>query len=383
MPSIGKDLAAIRSNLELTIQDIQYATKIPVSTLTAIENDSIFEMQDEGKTYIRSFIRSYGRALKIQDEILIKALDQFEAGNYNHLLLQHDQDLTKKSDSEKADPGTNSIQEEYSSTEENVADNSKSHSELSDTEITSKGTSETDQPSEHSITEELQPKANTAPKVTATSVSASGEPDIKNVDWANLGQKFSKEKSKAPTWLISLIILLLVTAGGFYLLHAFGFFSSDSESANEVSVTGNQNAPGSLSLDVHEPEERAPDQEIGATLEDILYVTIYAAFERLDPVRVWSDLKPRLDPYWLEQGVALQFEFTDTVRIRGNYPNMLLFKNGHLIERFYDETFSETENALELTRSFFNSDPKWATPIPLELPEGVAEPDTIGPRPSF
>ncbi|NBC65459.1 MAG: hypothetical protein GVY07_07385, partial [Bacteroidetes bacterium] len=89
MPAIGKDLSKIRSHLGLSIQDIQHETKIPVSTLRNIENGSIFDHPEENQTYIRSFVRSYGRALKIDDEVMINALDQHEIGNYNNLLLEN------------------------------------------------------------------------------------------------------------------------------------------------------------------------------------------------------------------------------------------------------------------------------------------------------
>src|SRR5690625_2441245 len=89
MPSLGKDLVKIRTHLGLTIQDIQYATKIPVHTLAKIEDDTIFDQSEEGTIYIRSFVRSYGRALNINESLMIEALDQYEAGTYQSLLIQN------------------------------------------------------------------------------------------------------------------------------------------------------------------------------------------------------------------------------------------------------------------------------------------------------
>src|SRR5690625_924414 len=89
MPSLGKDLVKIRTHLGLTIQDIQYATKIPVHTLAKIEDDTIFDQSEEGTIYIRSFVRSYGRALNINEGLMIEALDQYEAGTYQNLLIQN------------------------------------------------------------------------------------------------------------------------------------------------------------------------------------------------------------------------------------------------------------------------------------------------------
>ncbi|NBB76447.1 MAG: hypothetical protein GVY02_03630, partial [Bacteroidetes bacterium] len=118
-------------------------------------------------------------------------------------------------------------------------------------------------------------------------------------------------------------------------------------------------------------------------LDDTLFVTVYAATERLDPVRVWSDMKPRMDPYWLERGTAMRFEFQDTIRIRGPYERMLVFKDGHRIDNPDANYYSEANDYVEITRSLFTDDPKWASPIQLELPEGIPAPDSITNRPTF
>lgn len=389
MPSIGKDLATIRSHLGLTIQDIQYSTKIPVSTLQTIENDSIFTKQDEGKTYIRSFVRSYGRALKIEDDIMIRALDQYETGNYNHLLLQGYRALAKKEEPEqsqlepenhekvelKESPGAAAKKDLFTKTEnlEKTAPDKNEPLSSSEKEI---------KPEVDSRKEELSKADNDRGKPAAIPKPIE-EPSLKNVDWANVGQKFSRDKKKIPAWLISLIILAVIAAVGIYVLYASEVIGSGNSETEPISTTGNQATRGALNLDLEDPTDINTEQQVVSTLDEILYITVYAAYERLDPVRVWSDLKPRLDPYWVEQGSALEFEFTDTVRIRGNYSNMLLFKNGHLIHNFNNDFFNDEENALELTRSFFISDQKWATPISFELPEGVAEPDSVILRPSF
>jgi hypothetical protein len=85
----------------------------------------------------------------------------------------------------------------------------------------------------------------------------------------------------------------------------------------------------------------------------------------------------------VEGGVAFNFEFRDTIRVRGQYNRMLLFLNGHLVENFRQEHFNASENAVELTRSLFEDDPKWTTAVPFELPPNVPEPDSVANRPTF
>jgi hypothetical protein len=94
-------------------------------------------------------------------------------------------------------------------------------------------------------------------------------------------------------------------------------------------------------------------------------------------------MKPRMDPYWLEQGTAMRFEFQDTIRIRGPFERMLLFKDGHRIDNPDANYYSESNDYVEITRSLFTDDPKWASSIQLELPEGIPAPDSITNRPTF
>ena len=76
MPSLGRDLKSIREHLGLTVEDLRNATKLPLDTIHSIEDGSIFSESKEINTYIRSFVRSYGRALKIDNERMSRALDR-------------------------------------------------------------------------------------------------------------------------------------------------------------------------------------------------------------------------------------------------------------------------------------------------------------------
>ncbi len=380
MPSIGKDLSKIRSHLGLSIQDIQYATKIPVDTIQSIENDSIFSREDEGKTYIRSFVRSYGRALKIDKDTMIKALDQWETGNYNHLLLQQFKALAQQEVNVPEQQPTQSKAKESvnSSQTKNTEQTGAEKKYESSPSIQKKEANFT----EKTVKPSAEKKGPVAPKPGSTS-------SRRNVDWANMGHKFSEEKKHTPIWIVGLIILFIIAAFAGYLLYNNGYFAAftDRDSQEQIVDTESQSTQGSLSLNLDEPNQNditGSDAQLqNVELDDVLYITVYAAYSNLDPVRVWSDLKPRLDPYWLEQGVALHFEFQDTIRIRGPYSNLLLFKNGHIIENFLESYYDDNENVIELTRDIFTADSKWAQPISFELPDGVAEPDSVADRPSF
>ncbi|NBC04759.1 MAG: hypothetical protein GVY20_13775 [Bacteroidetes bacterium] len=403
MPAIGKDLSKIRSHLGLSIQDIQHETKIPVSTLRSIENGSIFDHPEENQTYIRSFVRSYGRALKIDDEVMINALDQHEIGNYNNLLLENYPELDPEisagpqpEDDKKSEQDPDKKESDDEPEEKLIdiqgfeKDHDEEKTEIKQIEISDEPVD--DSPQKESTTNKETPSTHsTKPKINDT------EKSVKSVDWADVGRKFNQQKKHTPIWIIGLIIILLIAAFVSYFLYQNGFLSFDRLMQNdqqEQVSSGSEMSQRNLSLDLSDslsssetgptPQpETTNEQEPSTELDDVLELTVYAAYDALGPVRVWSDLKPRMDPYWLEQGTAMNFEFEDTIRVRGSYSNLLLLKDGHLVENAAQEFFSEEEDYIELTRDFFSSDQKWSTSIEYQLPEGVSPPDSIAIRPTF
>ena len=365
MPSLGRDLRSIREHLDYTVEDIQNATKLPLDTIRSIEDGSIFSESKEINTYIRSFVRTYGRALKIDNELMAQALDQEELGNYTRLLLNNFPELND----DEPEPWKPKTEEE--------SDDQKSSKKKKRRSPSFKfaGSDDTD----------AKPKKGSSKSPAARTSSNTGKPDVRSIDWASLGKGFKKERSQPPVWIISAGLLIIIIIAAAVIISQFGLLSSEDEAPVEPPVTdvqepsNNQDLTLDLSDDV--PEETVQETEVA--LADTLYLTIYAATGRLDPVRVWSDLKPRIDPYWLGQGVAYNFEFSDSIRVAGSYSNMLLFMNGNRINNFRGQYFNPEESAVELTRSIFNSDPRWTTPVPFDLPEDVAEPDTLMNRPSF
>ena len=352
MNSIGKDLATIREHLNLDLEDLHHKTRIPLETLKRIEDDSLLSDPNENIIYVRSFIRTYTKALKIDPELVVKALDQSEVGNYNGLLLEAYPEL------QPVKPA--SVESE----------NEKSKTKSSDEPT--EDTAETSDPKPGP----LKTGAKTKPSAFQEKSSAKLMKDDK---WARVGQRMKTGKKTIPVWLIGVIVIVVIT-----LIALFIILDSDLFGSNDVSQFESGEAEGSeLRLDFS-PREPEPEPEPAATLQDTLYITLYAAYDKMEPVRVYSDLKPRIDPYWIEQGIAMNFEFMDTIRISGQYERMLLFLNGHRIDNFRQNYFNPDESAVELTRDIFSeSQGNWASVISLDLPEDTSEPDSIIVRPSF
>lgn len=366
MPSLGRDLQLIRTHLGYSIEDIKQATKLPIDTIHSIEDGSIFSDSKEINTYIRSFVRTYGRAIKLDNDLLSKALDQEELGNYTNLLLLDFPEL-REDDPEinEEDPE----KEEKDETQEKESEKKKRKAPS----FTFAGEDD----------ENTKSTKATKPEKPKSDSKTSTPPDVRSIDWAGLGKGYKKRRTQPPVWIISagLIVILIVAAA--VLISQFGLLGSEEDLPVQPPVTDmqepTQNRDLTLDLTDDIPEEPEPE----TVLSDTLYVTVYAASGRLEPVRVWSDLKPRIDPYWLDQGTAMNFEFSDTIRVAGGYSNMLLFLNGNRIENFRNDYYNSEENAVELTRNIFNSDPQWATPVPFELPPDISAPDTLMNRPSF
>lgn len=404
MPALGKDLSKIRSHLGLSIQDIQHYTKIPVSTLQSIENGSIFAHPEENQTYIRSFARSYARALKIDDDVMIKALDQNEAGNYNHLLLEQYPELQPDQldeDEQKTEPESEE-EPEKEETSESVESGLFDQPKAEEIEKESEDDDSTEIERIELVTDKEESSDDEEPEIPKTATSpvaeeskprtTETEKSVKSVDWADVGRKFNQEKKRTPVWIIGLIIILIVAAFMGYFLYENGFLGFQDlipEQQEEVTPQS-ETSQSSLSLDLEDSlaaSDAGNQPEMGgqsaSELGDVLELTVYAAYGDLGPVRVWTDLKPRMDPYWLEEGTAMHFEFEDTIRVRGPYPDLLLLKDGHLVENAAQEFLQQNEDYIQITRDFFASDSKWTTSIDYQLPEGVQPPDSIANRPTF
>ncbi len=348
--SLGKDLSGIRKELGLSLEEIQSSIKIPMLTLKSIENDSIFESTEHNQTYIRSFIRSYARALHLNDDDVVKALDAVEAGMYDHDLLAKNEDVASTGGDD--------------TTEEN---------------------------------EPFDLKNVTPPDIEQT--ASKPKPTVENVNWADLGKKFSLQDSGSKGWVLLVIILfvLALLATGFIFRETiFGFFESDPNEvvepvennfptlpeaipeADTLSITPPIQSPDQSTTEV-ENEDQVSAPPLSSTNLDIqidtLTVAVYAIFDKLEPVRVTSDLNWRTNPFWMEQGEAYNFDFNDSLLVRGQHSRMLLLFNGHVIDNHRQYYDPETESVI-ITRSILDNS-GYFDPAPPTFPYEEGPPDSL------
>ncbi len=347
--SLGKDLSIIRKELGLSLEEIQSSIKIPLLTLKSIENDSIFSSTEHNKTYIRNFIRSYARALKLDEQEVVDALDAFEAGIYDGELLSRKEEAVQMPVKE--------------------------------------------------IEKDPEPKkVSTPPKEAETKQP---EPKVENVNWADMGKKFSLEETSSKTWVVVLVvffILALLATAFFFRNDIIGFFSSEDPQTSEVIPTIQTPEPENGVLDTlqnsNPPSSIDPITTPGSTLQtetsefisnppgEINTVAVYAAFDKLEPVRVTSDLNWRTNPFWMEQGEAFYFDFNDTLLVRGQYSRMLILYNGHVIENIRQQYYDVESGSVMITKGVLEN-PIYQTPPPALFPYEEGAPDSIVYRINF
>lgn len=359
--SLGKDLATIRKNQNLTQEDIQNAIKIPLDTIKSIESDSIFDDPNLNTTYVRSFVRSYAKVLKLNDADVVKALDDMEVGIYSGNLL-----AGSKEANQKINRGTFFEETEPKNEPDSKLDTSESQV-LPETEA------------------EKKPAP---PEKIAT-------PEVNSVNWADMGRKFTTAGKKPKVWLVIsiLIILGLIFGGGYVFWDQLSSLFAQNESNIPEEQTRNQQSgqetiipmPVDSSLNEDQQGNNSPSEAQNQapaaatneqmTLGDTLTVAVYAAYGQLEPIRITSDFNWRTDPFWMEEGEAYNFDFRDTLLVRGQYSRLLLLFNGHVIENPRQNYFNTSFNSIMITRSILD-DPRYLAPAPREFPLEIGAPDS-------
>jgi len=504
---LGKDLAQIREQLGVELEELQGLSKLSMELLEEIESDRIFSSEVYNSAYRRNFIRSYARALKIKEIVIVKALDDVESGNYDHNIfkeagapnpenpfgkadapplkvdeapkappikteLNYDEKarveaLKSSIESEKAhDLATqenDSTQEELSNETEDsdkskkneasksnpdsdVNDDTTSHEELSNTENTdrddddSPAESTTSDKSSTSSRSKKNSDSNSSENVSKKESTVTAKKKIDDVNWAQMGKLFNEQQAqKSNVLLISIIAIVMVSVLTFGFLYRStigdwmtSFSESETTESNEFTNTppldslANNNIQDGSELVVvsqdsvainsantnqaNESESSSRDNQasistqVTATISnpsatetdenlqadatevlsntqeqldsDTLSIVVYAAFDKLEPVRITSDLRNSTYPYWIEQGQAYRFGFRDEILIRGQFSRMLLIYNNTVIEDALERFYDGVENTIRITRSDLSFD-EFSSNTELILPEGVRAPRSI------
>ncbi|SHE93217.1 Helix-turn-helix domain-containing protein [Fodinibius roseus] len=343
MPSLGNDLAIIRKSRKITLEEIHDSSKIPKTVLASIEDNSIFEDITSNPTYIRSYVRSYAKAVSIDERDIIYALNKVEKNSYSGSLI--DDDRRQKIKDKK----------------------------ISDSE--GKEKRNRGEPAPTSISENPLSKTR----------------EIDSVDWADMGHQFKSTRTPSAKWRITLTVLILLAIGAF-LIYWFYVRTPGNNATNipqQEPPSRTTTTDDSLQLDVRsltieDSAQRTRGggrssqfREAGEGLPDTLSIVLYAAYGTLEPVRVYTDILDEVNPYWIENGEAIRFNFVNDFQFRDGLDNIILLMNGHVIPDFRERFFNPETGRIEITRSFFQDDPRWLQPPPDTLDIDVPPPSII------
>lgn len=418
MASLSEDLIVIRKGQKKSINDLYESTRIPIPTIEQIESGVIFTNLANNPVYLRSFIRTYAKALKISDDDILRSLDEQMGKGYSGFLLKK----YMPGETQKQTPEVTEKQEDKSTPSDSDTTD-KDKTELSKSEKSEDyNREEAKAPGQRKkffTPENLNPKGKTiqdieeedqeAKKTQHTSTSYTQDPSnkkIENVDWASVVKK-SRGFGGNYKWITGIVLIFLLTVGLFLF---WKFFLGDDVEVSDIDqieqMAPETTAPatmdttnvadpetidedtdletdGTQQIQIPEPETVEEVRTTGRTeipvsegLGEELEILIYAANDKLEPFFVGTENGTANAPYWIEHRTAMIIPFEEEINIRGQFSRMKVIFNGHEVVNYLE--FYGDNRTVSIPRSYFEENEKWATPatedeITYELPLEVIE----------
>ncbi|HAC16003.1 MAG TPA: hypothetical protein DCE78_08680 [Bacteroidetes bacterium] len=375
MAALHTDLLAIREKSGLSVSDVNKKTKTPESVILEIEKGSIFDKSEKQKTYIRSFIRTYAKAIGIKDEDMIRALDAQESGNYAGGLRKKYLPETLAVSPDLEDP------DEVISPGKDVAEDDEDFGLVKPGPTSTIGSDEYSRPDPSRQHNRVTPPP----------------PKLESVDWARFSDNFVSLNNSALLYVFIAIIIVILGVGGYY---GYEYYAENVASSGESGTPITSNPQNGDDLEISSPATFGSDAsdslntdsiqvsspEIPASvtavqLPDTIFVIVHAANDKLEPIRVTSDVNNSRSPYWIEVNEAMRFDFYNQIAIEGQLDRMAIFVNGHLISEM--DSIRTADRNIVITRDFLSRRPYIFSEEPPDLPEGVIPPTVIRDRPFF
>ncbi len=334
MSTLAEDLKTCRKRLNISLEDISKNTRVPVSLFASMEDGTFFSDPGFTRTYIRSFTRMYGKAIKIDEVDIVRALDEDEAEMYSGFL--HRKYVLGEVEKPIVVPPIPVQRESVT------------------------------KPDTASPAQTATLAATIRPEPPRTPIESD-----RTVDWADMNAKINRPRpnSNSTLYLVIALLLVLVAAATIYLW--YNPLGANSNANNEPQSQIETTPP------VVEPSDQValePPPELTQlqNLPDTLTLIVYALYDKLDPVRIVSDLKNGVNPYWIEKGAGREFEFRDTIVVRADASRFALIYNGHLINSMGEFRFDEDSLNYRLTRGVLLQRPE--TQSRGSLPDNVRPP---------
>lgn len=411
MSALGHDLRQIREFQKRTLEDIQKETRLSIEVLRSIEDGTLFTSPDHSETYIRSFVRAFGKALAIPDHTVLQALDTMKAGRYDSDLLR---DVLQAKPAPKPSGGKRAAADDATLTLELPTEESR-----------------------------------------GAQVSIPSPPTVGSVDWA------AKTLNRRPVrlhpsifWVSGLLVVVMVVLSLVWLfripigdaLQAGQQTPPQTESpvstqnaqvlatSEQGASPGNGSATGSLDetsnpdefnptdplgsgegptaatgsvaaadLEASDPNrpipQNSPNRSDGAPSDpgpstgrsattrapasatppaaDAIEVVVHAAGGILEGLIVSSDLRPEARSVSLNAGEAIRLAMADSLLMSGPTSRVTVYVNGWLVNDVNTLFFDRATRRVVIRRSDLESFVARGVSSQLQTPPGVNPPDTV------
>lgn len=378
MALLQDDLIAIRKSRGLTPANIFERTRIPLSIIDEIERGTIFTNRNHQTTYIRSYVRSYAKALNIAEEHIIEALDQQQADGYSGLLskVYLGETAAAKTKAPETEPVTKIPKSDVPETTSNQPSGSST---------VTKGGNEYSRPDPKREYNQTTPPP----------------PEMESVDWAVVGRKAAGSGNKTMVY-IGLTLAVVLVFGLIYYLLLFSPVDSEileapqeqpttvvDDEAEDFDLTPEPETtpsvapipPPATTTTPSAPVRPATTPVVTGTLPDTIKIVLHASTGKLEPVRVTSDVNNVRSPYWIEASEAMRFEFIDNISIEGQISRMALWINGHHFSDLME--YSSGGRMIELSREALRQYSELFAQPGDETSQLIDAPAVINDRPLF
>jgi hypothetical protein len=386
-----QDLKAIRENQRMSIQDVYEKTRISAENIRLIESGELYSRPDANKIYLRSFTRTYAKAVGVSDEDITTALDYMEADMYEGFLAEKYLGSKPETPAPKVppkppfpkNPASDKPAGQKADDDRDVKADKQSDGPLFNT--SDSGDNDDDDASEPA------PPRGENKKIRRTSTRTTSifapvipgreplehtdDPADGSVNWADVNKKMVTRKDGNGLLIFLGLLGIVLVAALIYMLST----SNGDESDSGVATVPGPRLEQPLASDTLGAPVSPDPAQLAAALPDTLILTVYAARGNLEPVRVLTDLFNIQRPYWVEAGRAMQFEFLQDIQIRGNLERMILMYDDRIITDF--QQYDAENRVIIISREQFLRDPTMSSFSTDVMPDNLPRPVEIIERP--
>lgn len=347
-----RDLRRIREEREVTRAEILEVTQIVESQLAAFEEGTLFDQPSMNRVYLRAFVRAYAEALGLDPDTVADQLEEALEGSYDNQLavryldvppsVVEEEPSPPETDVSEAESGSGAsepastgegepeegeqtrraeesmIEEESVREEGPLSDASDSEEEEHPTPSWLEGDSE--ERSEEGTVDPSSTQSAPASKGRSESTQRQPTPPSRRSNWIPAGI-WSGNRRKVLIVGISIVVLLGVL--GILAVSYFGGASPSQDSSVQADPSAKTEAAASARPSDTTNSTSEPESPASLTLGDTLHVTVLAT-SAVRELRVQQDEDLRR-PYWIEEGNATVFPFTQRITLENQLDSLRLF----------------------------------------------------------